>query len=79
MLFIDCSSLGMFYYTIGNLSPKLRSRLSSIQLLAVVRAKLVTKYKMPVILQPIVEDLKKLVSIMIKYTCLIVLVRRKMF
>lgn len=54
--------VGIFFYTLGNMSPKLRSRLSSIQLLGVVKTTLIKKYTMPVILQPIIKDVKKLVG-----------------
>ena len=52
---------GTFYFTLGNLSPKFRSRLSSIQLMALVKSSFITTYGMDVILQPFVDDMKKLV------------------
>ena len=42
--------LSFFYFNLGNLSPKLRSKLPGIQLLAVVRHKLLNKYGMDAIL-----------------------------
>ena len=63
----------MVYYTLGNLSPRLRSKLPSIQLLAMVKTKLVKKYTMPAILSPIVDDIKKLVRklmiLMVEVAC----------
>ena len=47
--------LGVFYYTLGNLHPKLRSTLQSIILLTVVETKLILKYGVDVILEPFVE------------------------
>ena len=52
--------LDMFYYTLGNLNPKLRSRHCAVRLLAIVNAKLVRKYGYSAVLKPIIEDLKKI-------------------
>jgi len=54
--------LGIFYFTLGNLRPNSRSKLSSINLLAIVKEKIVKKYGMDTILKPVVTDIKKLVS-----------------
>lgn len=54
--------LGIFYFTLGNLHPNARSKLSSINLLAIVKEKLVKKYGMDTILKPVVTDIKELVS-----------------
>ena len=54
--------LGAFYFTLGNISPKYRSKLKSIQLLALVKSTLIKKYGMNTILKPVVKDLKALVS-----------------
>ena len=53
---------GCFYYVLGNISPKYRSRLSLIQLVALVKTKHIKEHSMNVILEPIVADIKKLVS-----------------
>jgi len=50
----------MLYYQVGNLSPYLRSKLKSIQVVAVTKAPLITKYGIDPILQPFVNDIKKL-------------------
>ena len=64
---------GAFYFTLGNISPKYRSRLSSIQLLALVKSDHINTYGMNNILRPIIEDIKKLVSILIpKFTLIFV-------
>jgi len=56
---------GLFYYNIRNVRPRHRSKLSSIRLLAITYRSHIKKYGMNAILQPIVDDVKKLVS----YTC----------
>ena len=54
--------IGVFYFTMGNVNPKHRSKLKSIQLAALVKPTHLVKYGMNVVLRPIVDDLKKLVS-----------------
>ncbi len=53
--------VGFFYFTLGNISPKYRSRLSCVNLVAIVKKKLIDKYTMPVILAPFIADVVKLV------------------
>ncbi len=53
---------GFFYYMLGNISPKYRSRVNSIQLLAVVKTKDLKAYTMNEVLSPIIADIVKLVS-----------------
>lgn len=48
------------YYLLGNLDPKLRSSLKSIQLLCVARNLVIVKYGIEVILKPIVESIQAL-------------------
>ena len=48
------------YYTLGNLDPKYRSSLKSIQLLSVVKYTLVVKHGIGKILEPVVEAIKEL-------------------
>ena len=52
--------LDMYYYTLANLSPKLRSRHCAIRLLAISNSKFVKKYGISKIMDPIVRDLNKL-------------------
>ena len=52
--------IDLYYYTLGNINPKYRSKLCAIRLLAIVKAKDVTKYGQNQILTPIVNDIKKL-------------------
>lgn len=53
---------GIFYYMMGNISPKYRSKVNSIQLLAIVKTKNIKKYSMNAILAPIITDIALLVS-----------------
>ena len=53
----------IFYFTIGNVSPKFRSKLSSIQLVAIALHSDLSTYGMYAILKPFVDDVLKLVSI----------------
>lgn len=50
--------LGAFYFTIGNIHPKVRSKISAIQLLAVVKSTHLKKYGMNAILRPIIDDVE---------------------
>ena len=61
MNFNSIYATGNFYFTLGNIPPKHRSKLNSIQLLAIVKTKLLSLYGMDAILQPIIRDLKKMV------------------
>ena len=54
---------GIFYFTLGNLPPKFRSKLS-FYLVAIAKQKYVTKYGMDAFLQLFVQDMKKLVSLL---------------
>ena len=58
-------SVGAFYFTIGNIHPKFRSRVHSIQLVALVKAAHIKLYGMNKILEPIVKDIQKLVSLVV--------------
>jgi len=53
---------GIFYFMLGNVPPKFRSKLSAIQLVAIVETPILSIYGMDAVLQPIVDDIKKLVS-----------------
>lgn len=57
--------LGMFYFTLGNLSPRYRSHLPNIQLVAVTKTAMISNYGVDKILKPFVDDIKKLVHICI--------------
>ena len=53
---------GAFYFTLGNLPPKYRSRLTSIHLLALVKSTFISEYGMDAVMKPFIQDLKKLVK-----------------
>lgn len=53
-------TLGLLYYTLGNIEPKLRSKLQSIQLLCIVKDVYVQQYGIDAILAPFVEEIKLL-------------------
>lgn len=59
------ASIGLFYYTLGNIDPKFRSTIHTIQLVAVVRTVLIEKYGIKKILQPFVDEIKLLESVSI--------------
>lgn len=54
---------GVIYFTLGNIDPSLRSKLQAITLLAVFKSNYVKKCGFNAILQPIVDDVKKLESV----------------
>ena len=60
-----CSSLnnlitGLFYYLLGNIFPRLRAGLNSIQVLCAVKSSVIKEYGMNEILRPFVADVLKL-------------------
>ena len=57
------SILGLFYFTLKNIEPALRSRLQGIWLLAIVRTKYISDYGINTILEPIIRELKMLESV----------------
>ena len=56
------NKIGAVYYSLGNLSPKYRSKLDNIQLAALCRAQYVKKYGLEKFFEPIVSDIKSLES-----------------
>jgi hypothetical protein len=52
--------LGAFYYVVGNIEPRYRSALRVIQLVTLVKSKLVDEYGVDEILKPFVESILKL-------------------
>ena len=55
--------IGAFYYMLGNVRPQLRSKLSSIQLLLLAKYESVKEFGIDQMLEPIIEDIKKLESV----------------
>jgi len=54
---------GTFYFTLGNLSPKYRSQLTSVYLVALVKSSFISAYGIDEVLRPFVNDVKKLVNL----------------
>ena len=54
---------GLFYYTLGNLEPHLRSPTNAIQLVSVVKTSYIEKYGIDTILEPFVQAIIKLESV----------------
>ena len=52
--------LDMFYYTLANFNPKIRSRHCATRLLAIANAKVVKEYGYHAILQPINQEIKEI-------------------
>ena len=50
-------NIALFYYTLGNISPKYRSMLEGIQLLSVVKSSVMEKYGPDLVLQSFMHDL----------------------
>ena len=60
--------LGLFYYTLGNLDPILRSSLKNIHLLCVAKYELIKKYGIEKVMTPIVEALLELEKVTVLHT-----------
>ena len=54
---------GMFYYSIGNLPPELRSTQRAIQLIACVSSPHIGEYGLQPILQPFIDDVNTLAKV----------------
>ena len=52
--------LGVFYYSLGNITPALCSSVQSIRLVAVVKSSNIALYGIDTILEPFMEDLSRL-------------------
>ena len=61
---------GLFYYTLGNLPPKFRSRLQAIHLLMVVKVQHIQLYGIDEVLAPVIDDLKTLEKV--RGTCMVI-------
>lgn len=53
----------MFYYTLGNLRPELRSTQRAVQLIACVTSSHIKKYGFEPILRPFIEDVNELTKV----------------
>ena len=63
VLYLQLFLLGAFYFLLGNVHPKYRSTYKMIQLAALCKVQYINKYSLDLVLKPIVEDIKKLVSL----------------
>ena len=59
--YVTC--IGMFYYTLGNLRPELRSTHRAIQLIACVKSGILEKYGFQSILKPFIDDVNDLSTV----------------
>jgi hypothetical protein len=59
--------IGMFYYTLGNLRPELRSTHRAVQLIACVTSSHVKEYGLEPILRPFVDDVNELAKVLHYY------------
>ena len=66
MMFIN--HVGLFYYLLGNIDPKLRSSLKCIQLIACVTTENLEKYGFDMILKPFIQEANTLSKVCI-FTC----------
>ena len=55
---------GIFYYQLGNISPKYRSSLRSIHLVSIAKSSIVKKYGPDKILESFMNHVKKLEQVM---------------
>ena len=61
--------VGAFYFTLGNLLPRNRSLLHSIQLVALVKSSIIQLYGIDVILEPFMESIRKLEEVRLMESC----------
>ena len=65
--FILCHA-GMFYYTLGNFRPQLRSTQQAVQLIACVSCPNLVKYGFTPVLEPFIRDVNTLYEVMVSYS-----------
>ena len=61
----QCLTLGLFYFSLANIDPALRSKLNLILLLSVVEVSSIDKYGINEILKPVVAEIEQLESVRI--------------
>ena len=65
--------VGLFYYTLGNLPPRVCSKLNSIQLVTICNSKDVDTYGIDKILEPFIEAIQALEKVIaVKYPFIVV-------
>ena len=65
---LNVTHAGVFYYQLGNISPKYRSSLKSIHLVAITKSTIIKKYGPDEILKPFMNAIKELEKV-IHYKC----------
>lgn len=68
MVFVMINIIGMFYYTLANLKPELRSTHRAIQLIACVSCSILAKYGFAPILSPFIKDVNILAKVYSSYS-----------
>jgi len=58
-----CFIFRVSYYMLGNIDPKYRSTLHTIQLLAVIKSAYIDKYRVNAILESVMDAIRKLESV----------------
>lgn len=58
-----CKCIAVFYFFLANLPPIFRSKMRRVQLVALAKSEHMKKYGANVILKPLMDDIKKLVSL----------------
>lgn len=60
----DFICIGLFYYTIGNLRPELRSTDRSIQLISCITSPILEEYGFEKVMKPFIDDANELCEVM---------------
>ena len=65
---------GLFFYTLGNLRPELRSTQRAIQLIACVTSKDLSRYGFEAVLEPFIKDVNNLCEVRYKINIVFVVI-----
>ena len=71
------NTVAMFYYMLGNIHPKYRSSLHTIQLATVCNTGFLDQYSINEILKPFMRSIDQLESVCATVCCKIILIRLK--
>lgn len=63
LLAVEVTCRGFLHFMLGNLSPKYRSRVNLIQLIALTKSSVIQQHGMDKILEPFIKDIKLLESV----------------
>lgn len=64
------NTVGVVYFTLGNLPPTQRSQVNAIQLLAIATSPVIKEYGIDAILEPFMNDLELLEQVNIMCLCM---------